>query len=61
MNASSRDRPARAPFVPQMRLYTRWLERNRHLRFADYNALWRWSVTDLNAFWQSVWDYLDLQ
>ena len=28
---------------------------------ADYNALWRWSVTDLNAFWQSAWDYLDLQ
>lgn len=61
MNASPRDRTACAPFVPQMQRYTRWLEQNRHLQFTDYNALWRWSVTDLNAFWQSVWDYLDLQ
>src|SRR5205823_7140796 len=22
-----------------------------------YDALWRWSVTDLAGFWQAVWDY----
>jgi hypothetical protein len=22
-----------------------------------YDALWRWSVTDLPGFWQAVWDY----
>lgn len=23
----------------------------------DYGALWAWSVDDLSAFWQAVWDY----
>jgi acetoacetyl-CoA synthetase len=31
------------------------------LRFDSYDALWRWSTTDLNAFWQSIWDYFDLR
>ena len=25
--------------------------------FADYEALQRWSVTDLEGFWQAVWDF----
>ena len=37
--------------------YLRWLERERGLRFAGYDALWRWSVSDLEAFWQSIWDF----
>jgi len=41
--------------------YTRWLESERGLRFADYDALWHWSVTDLDAFWQSIVDYFDLR
>ncbi|HSV61527.1 MAG TPA: acetoacetate--CoA ligase [Variovorax sp.] len=50
-----------APFVPQIRLYQDWLRDARGLRFDNYDALWRWSVTDLPAFWQSVWDYFDLR
>ncbi|CAM4065498.1 acetoacetate--CoA ligase [Paracidovorax anthurii] len=53
--------PACAPFIPQLRLYQNWLERHRGLAFEDYHALWRWSVTDLDAFWQSVWDYFGLE
>ena len=53
--------PAAAPFVPQLRLYQDWLRAQRGLEFADYDALWRWSVTDLDAFWQSVWDYCAMQ
>ncbi len=49
------------PFVPQIRLYQDWLKQTRGLSFASYDALWRWSVTDLDAFWQSIWDYFDLQ
>ena len=30
--------------------YLRWLAA-RGLRFDDYEALWRWSVSDLDAFW----------
>jgi acetoacetyl-CoA synthetase len=55
------DTPASAPFVPQISRYQDWLARERGLHFASYAALWRWSVTDLDAFWQSVWDYFALQ
>jgi len=37
--------------------YRRWLADTRGLRFADYEALWRWSVTDLEAFWRSIWEF----
>ena len=50
-----------APFVPQIRLYQNWLRDHRGLSFDSYDALWRWSITDLNAFWQSMWDYFDMQ
>ncbi len=49
------------PFVPQIRLYQNWLRDQRGLTFDNYDALWRWSITDMNAFWQSIWDYFDLQ
>lgn len=37
--------------------YMRWLDDDRHLHFADYDALWQWSVDDIDAFWRSIWDY----
>ena len=37
--------------------YLDWLERERGLRFADYDALLRWSIDDLDGFWSSVWEY----
>lgn len=52
---------APAPHLPQIRLYQNWLRDERGLSFATYNDLWRWSVTELDAFWQSIWDYFDLQ
>jgi acetoacetyl-CoA synthetase len=42
---------------PQLRLYQDWLAAHRGLRFENYNDLWRWSVTDLEAFWRSIWEY----
>jgi acetoacetyl-CoA synthetase len=50
-----------APHRPQIRLYQEWLAAERGLSFADYDALWRWSTTDLAAFWQSIWDYFELE
>ena len=50
-----------APYIPQIRLYQNWLRETRGLSFADYDALWRWSTSDLDAFWQSIWDYFDVQ
>ena len=50
-----------APYIPQIRLYQQWLQSQRDLSFDNYAALHQWSVTDLPAFWQSIWDYFDLQ
>ena len=41
--------------------FTRWLSRERGLDFAGYDALWHWSVTDLDGFWQAVWDYCGIE
>jgi acetoacetyl-CoA synthetase len=41
--------------------FLRWLAAERGLRFADYQELWRWSVTELEAFWRAVWDYFEVR
>ena len=56
------ENPAWQPSVAAIRAaritaFSDWLAAERGLRFADYDALWRWSVDDLEAFWGAVWDY----
>jgi acetoacetyl-CoA synthetase len=51
---------------PRILRYTRWLAQTRGLRFdptstSGYDALWRWSVSELDAFWRAVWDYFELR
>jgi acetoacetyl-CoA synthetase len=50
-----------APNIPQIRLFQDWLRETRSLVFDGYDALWRWSVTELDAFWQSIWDYARIE
>ncbi|WGR99725.1 acetoacetate--CoA ligase [Bradyrhizobium sp. ISRA443] len=50
-----------APYVPQMALYRQWLKQTRGLEFANFEEMRRWSVTDIDGFWQSIWDYFDIQ
>jgi acetoacetyl-CoA synthetase len=38
-----------------------WLERERGLRLRGWDDLWRWSVTDIEAFWAAVWDYFGVR
>ncbi len=52
---------AGAPNTPLIQLYTDWLRDQRGLRFDSYDALWQWSVSDLDAYWQSIWDYFELR
>ncbi len=47
--------------TPRLLHYQRWLQAQRGLSFPDYDSLWRWSVDDLPAFWQSIWDHFDIQ
>ncbi len=41
--------------------FMRWLKAERGLEFADYPALWDWSVSDLDGFWSAIWEHFDLQ
>jgi acetoacetyl-CoA synthetase len=41
--------------------YMQWLEKERGLAFQSYNELWRWSVTDLEDFWETIWDYFQVE
>src|SRR4051812_13822832 len=40
--------------------YLRFLE-ERGRQFADYEALWRWSVEDIEGFWQSIVEFCGVQ
>ncbi|MFE7245117.1 acetoacetate--CoA ligase [Streptomyces sp. NPDC057580] len=40
--------------------FMRWLSTTRGLSFSDYTELWRWSTTDVPAFWSAVWEFYGL-
>ncbi len=40
--------------------YMAWLERQKGLTFEDYTALWEWSVTDIEGFWASLWEFFEI-
>ncbi len=44
----------------QLAAFITWLRRERGLAFDDYDSLWRWSVTDIEAFWDAIRVYFDL-
>ncbi|MEU3016834.1 acetoacetate--CoA ligase [Nocardiopsis sp. NPDC007018] len=52
--------------------FARWAERERGVKAFggggstaatdfDFDALWRWSVTDVDGFWASIWDYFGVR
>ena len=40
--------------------FRRWLSTDRGLDLPDYDSLWRWSVEELEAFWESVAAFFDV-
>lgn len=44
----------------QITHFLNWLHSSRNLDFADYEALWTWSVEQQEEFWAAVWDYFDI-
>ena len=44
-----------------MKQYMNWLFVKKGLYFRDYDDLWEWSVTDLEDFWESIWQFFDVQ
>ncbi|HUQ42792.1 MAG TPA: acetoacetate--CoA ligase [Candidatus Limnocylindria bacterium] len=45
----------------RMGQYLAWLEDDGGPRFDSYDDLWRWSVTELGPFWQSIWDHFGVR
>jgi acetoacetyl-CoA synthetase len=41
--------------------YMGWLAQRGYPRCESYEALWRWSVSDVEAFWASLWEYFDIR
>ncbi len=41
--------------------FIEWLASERGLELDGYDALWRWSVEDLEGFWSAIWEFFDVQ
>ncbi|GAB3170205.1 acetoacetate--CoA ligase [Telluribacter humicola] len=53
----------RGSFIEQSNLkkYMDWLFVKKGLYFRDYHDLWEWSVTDIEDFWESIWQYFQIK
>ena len=40
--------------------FLHWLREHRGHDLSDHDALWRWSVDDLEGFWSAVWDFFEV-
>lgn len=40
--------------------FRRWLADGKGLTFNDYGSLWQWSVSELEDFWESLWQYFEV-
>jgi acetoacetyl-CoA synthetase len=38
-----------------------WVGARHGRSFEDYDALWRWSVTELEEFWAAVWEFCEVK
>jgi acetoacetyl-CoA synthetase len=69
MTTSAADKPPRTLWTPpadvrestQIGRYLDWLSTQRGMDFSGYEDLWRWSVTDLEGFWASIWDFFEVR
>ena len=43
-----------------MTRYMQWLESEKGLTFQDYPTLWQWSVTEIEDFWRSLWEFFGI-
>jgi acetoacetyl-CoA synthetase len=49
--------PPDARATSQVGRFMDWLAAERGVALADYDALFRWSVDDLEGFWAAIWDF----
>jgi acetoacetyl-CoA synthetase len=41
--------------------FRHWVAEHHDVEVPDYQALWQWSVDDLEAFWGAIWEFFDVQ
>ena len=52
--------PGRRAGATRVGAFLRWVREHRGLDLHDHEALWRWSVEDLEGFWTAVWDFFEV-
>jgi acetoacetyl-CoA synthetase len=45
----------------QLTRFLAFVNRRHNLGLADYDALYAWSIAQIPAFWEAVWDFCELQ
>lgn len=44
-----------------MTKYMEWLKKHKQKSFDSYESLWEWSVTEVESFWESLWEFFEIQ
>lgn len=44
-----------------LKRYELWLGIHKNLMFADYEALWQWSVDNIAEFWESIYQFFEIK
>jgi len=52
-----------AKFIEKSNLnsFEKWLGSHKGLTFDNYQHLWKWSVDDIELFWECLWQYFDIK
>ena len=45
----------------QIGAFVRFVEAREGLRLDDWDALWQWSVDDLDGFWSAIWEHFGVE
>ncbi|MFL5829948.1 MAG: acetoacetate--CoA ligase [Solirubrobacteraceae bacterium] len=53
--------PADVLETSQLGRYLTWLKARRGQDFGTYDEIFRWSVDELEAFWESLWEYFEIR
>ena len=43
-----------------LKQFEQWLQKEKGLSFDNYEALWQWSIDELETFWESIAQYFEV-
>ncbi len=41
--------------------YMHWLDSQGYGKYGTYDELWKWSISDISAFWESIWRFCEVR